>query len=652
LLARIWGQIRFEHPFLFDRDVDWDGALSEAIPTVASAPDEDAEAAAVGAMLAALHDPLTRVDAVSPGARSGGDGPTLAIRLAGEVTVVTLGALHTPRDSADAVKRVADALPTATSVVLDLRGPTDQTSYFGAAGATEGLAPALVARDVSPPGHRWIQHEGFAPRRGATGGGFRTYFATEAVLTYRAVPGKHRPSKVAFVVDASIGVPPLVAAMQRSGDAVVVAVGDVEARAAVGGADIPLGTHHVVRIRDSESLDGDWEPDARARDAASAVDLAIEVLARPRARRGEARTPLAEAHVVHDATYATEALPSREHRLLAAFRLWNAIRLFHPYLSLLDAPWDDALTDTIPRFEAAEGAARDGLDVGDVILGVGSEPFDARAARVGAYVASSNAWTHARDSDDRALFCQSGAPIELRVRDPQDAVRTVTTTCRAWTPPAQKEPPYRKLEDAIGYVDLDRLREPEVGAMFGALDATRAIVFDMRGYPRGATLALAQRLNLPGDVYVAFSGDDIRHADGRQLQRVGIAPDVLVRPTLKGIREGRDEVLERAVAYVHEHHDSKKPHSIDKRARRWIHRAGRRCGHAGRTTHRTGRRTHHAGRTTHHAGRRTHHAGRRTHHAGRTTHHAGRRAHHAGRRAHHAGRRAHHAGRTTPHAGR
>jgi C-terminal processing protease CtpA/Prc len=38
--------------------------------------------------------------------------------------------------------------------------------------------------------------------------------------------------------------------------------------------------------------------------------------------------------------------------------------------------------------------------------------------------------------------------------------------------------------------------------------------------------------------------------DGRPLQRVGLIPDIEVKPTLAGIRAGRDEVLERAIAYV------------------------------------------------------------------------------------------------------
>jgi C-terminal processing protease CtpA/Prc len=57
---------------------------------------------------------------------------------------------------------------------------------------------------------------------------------------------------------------------------------------------------------------------------------------------------------------------------------------------------------------------------------------------------------------------------------------------------------------------------------------------------------------LPGIASVRFSGHDVRHADGRQLQRIGLVPDVPVAPTIQGIREGKDEVLDRAVRYLNE----------------------------------------------------------------------------------------------------
>ena len=55
---------------------------------------------------------------------------------------------------------------------------------------------------------------------------------------------------------------------------------------------------------------------------------------------------------------------------------------------------------------------------------------------------------------------------------------------------------------------------------------------------------------VPGGFRVGFTGHDVRHADGRQLQRVGIQPHIQAAPTIKGIRSGRDEVLERALAHL------------------------------------------------------------------------------------------------------
>jgi C-terminal processing protease CtpA/Prc len=53
---------------------------------------------------------------------------------------------------------------------------------------------------------------------------------------------------------------------------------------------------------------------------------------------------------------------------------------------------------------------------------------------------------------------------------------------------------------------------------------------------------------LPGGLSVRFTGQDVRWPDGRQLQRVGLQPDVPVTPTIAGLRAGRDEVLEAAIA--------------------------------------------------------------------------------------------------------
>jgi C-terminal processing protease CtpA/Prc len=55
---------------------------------------------------------------------------------------------------------------------------------------------------------------------------------------------------------------------------------------------------------------------------------------------------------------------------------------------------------------------------------------------------------------------------------------------------------------------------------------------------------------LPGNLIVSFTGQEVRFPDGRQLQRVGVQPHIVVRPTIAGIRAGRDEVLEAAIEHL------------------------------------------------------------------------------------------------------
>ncbi|HEX9109811.1 MAG TPA: S41 family peptidase, partial [Longimicrobiales bacterium] len=53
---------------------------------------------------------------------------------------------------------------------------------------------------------------------------------------------------------------------------------------------------------------------------------------------------------------------------------------------------------------------------------------------------------------------------------------------------------------------------------------------------------------LPGGLRTMISGIGVFYPDKRPTQRVGIVPDLEVRPTIEGIRAGRDEVLEAAVS--------------------------------------------------------------------------------------------------------
>lgn len=55
---------------------------------------------------------------------------------------------------------------------------------------------------------------------------------------------------------------------------------------------------------------------------------------------------------------------------------------------------------------------------------------------------------------------------------------------------------------------------------------------------------------LPGNLSTMISGLGIFYPDRRPTQRIGILPDVVVRPTVEGIAAGRDEVLEAAMRVI------------------------------------------------------------------------------------------------------
>jgi len=287
-----------------------------------------------------------------------------------------------------------------------------------------------------------------------------------------------------------------------------------------------------------------------------------------------------------------------------------------------------------------------GIEVGDLILRVDGEEVKTRMERYGKFIAASTPQAHSRDVMAKFLNGPKGSVATLVVQNSQGRIRearlarSVAEKSRASIRDIKYERGgeiLRLLPVNIGYADLDRLTLSTVDEMFERFKDTKAIVFDMRGYPSGTAWAIAPRLSekssvgaasfqrptlmaldgrpstsysfvqhlsatdkwryrgktvmlidertqsqaehtglfleaangtkfigshtagangdvtnfrVPGGILIYFSGQAVRHADGRQLQRIGLVPHIEVRPTIKGIQAGRDEVLEKAKEYL------------------------------------------------------------------------------------------------------
>ncbi len=55
---------------------------------------------------------------------------------------------------------------------------------------------------------------------------------------------------------------------------------------------------------------------------------------------------------------------------------------------------------------------------------------------------------------------------------------------------------------------------------------------------------------LPGGISTAISGIGVYYPDGKETQRIGIIPDIELKPTVLGIKSGKDELIEKAIELI------------------------------------------------------------------------------------------------------
>lgn len=70
------------------------------------------------------------------------------------------------------------------------------------------------------------------------------------------------------------------------------------------------------------------------------------------------------------------------------------------------------------------------------------------------------------------------------------------------------------------------------------------------GRPSAGANGDVRSFTLPGNIKTTISGLGVYYPDKKPTQRIGIQPDVYMDPTIEGIREGRDEYIERAIQII------------------------------------------------------------------------------------------------------
>ena len=133
-LAKVWGTVKYFHPYLASREIDWDKALIETIQKVNASKTPQEYQAALNQMLGVLNDKSTRAEIVA-GAKPAAPAPTTSakpVRMENGILIIdaTQIAQTVAADMSALNGFVADinkSFPTAKGVIIDARATKKAT---------------------------------------------------------------------------------------------------------------------------------------------------------------------------------------------------------------------------------------------------------------------------------------------------------------------------------------------------------------------------------------------------------------------------------------------------------------------------------------------------------------------------------------------
>ena len=399
-LARLWGAVKFFHPYLAYKEIDWDKALIETIPRVNAAKSPEEYDAAINHLLSFLNDKNTYAEIVKEAKTKTSttaekiDKDSLVRVVDGvlivEVTAVAEALAQDNTAMNQFREKINQALPQAKAVVLNCRAKEEMNEYakFFFDLFTRRVLTLMLDSNVTLASSRYRVHNGYAPQTGTTSGG---YYSALIATTPQTISGQNKAKALPMAVIINDATPPaseIFGGLQATGRVLIVQEGEVSKEPGISSFTMRLPEDVRVKIRTTELLKPDGSIGFHADTVVpksdqpdTALTAAVKAVQQNRlnsaAKRIATETSLRS---MKDNPYPEMEFPNREYRMLALFRLWNIINYFFPYKDLIDEPWDKVLPRYIYKFEQN----KDALDYQTTLQELAAETRDSHVGVRGA----------------------------------------------------------------------------------------------------------------------------------------------------------------------------------------------------------------------------------------------------------------------------
>lgn len=273
--------------------------------------------------------------------------------------------------------------------------------------------------------------------------------------------------------------------------------------------------------------------------------------------------------IVNEPEYKKNEFPSRNFRLLSLFKYWNTIEYFYPYKYLIDQNWNEVLLEMIPKFlnsksemdyhlamletvvklddghglfktqftidffgskfipaklkiidnkAVVTGFYNDSLSkvnelqIGDIVEKVNNKSIKDIVEEKLKYMHGSNPKSKTRDT---YYTIANGNTDSLVLDIERNGIKYNKTIYRypfdlIFKANFKKEK-YKIIEKNIGYVDMSTLEMKDVDQMMKTFENTKAIIIDIRNYPKFIPYLITNYLNSEKKDFVKISIPDLKY---------------------------------------------------------------------------------------------------------------------------------------------
>ena len=546
--GKLWITVKYFHPYLaYRNDIDWDKALTDALPQIRAAVNPEGYAAAVNAMLATLHDPLTHVAVLPPGADPflqdqklrEEQGKVDSLRSRMHHGLASYGSRSPFYYSGFVVKPSPGSIETATVPLgantfasVRLSEPVPLGDHAGTLRQpdrpyTEPSYPSveyriLAAYRIWGAIHYFFAYKdlmdedwdkifaGYLPKFIAAKDAREYHLVVAELISYLSDSQATAESAelAQYFGEAPVGL--RLRLIEKK--PIITEILDEEAsKSGIKRGDM------VVKI-DGENMGERIKREVNYISASTAQRLGYSVIERI------LNGPESSTAVL---TIASAGGQTKEIKLVRSQRYLSALTTQRTGDAVKILPGNIGYAD-LDRLQAA---AVDGMF--DKLRDTQTIIFDLRGQSHDVAGAIARRLTEKRNVQAAIIT----GPIAMCPDLPASYFEVQTV------PPSDE---WKYKGKTVMLIDGRTAGEAErTGLFLQAVNGTESI-----GAPSGGSDGDPASFTIPGGITITFSGHDIRHPNGGALQRLGLQPTVTVAPTIRGVRAGRDEVLEGALQYL------------------------------------------------------------------------------------------------------